>query len=377
MLSRTLQAIAAVALVTACGGDSSSVAGPGSTPAPVRAVPWDAGAWTQPVPAWGSTVRLTLPVALDDIIFGPAGGLGAFGAHEGGHVEGLNHIWIPTRPGVAVRSWGDGTVTRIEDMGDRGNGTHEYFITVDYGRGLVGKHMDVDAPLVSLGARVKAGDVVARAPSAEFMLIDMNRTDGERTGGTTGSPVSPFDYLRDDVKAALVARHVNEVVGPYFSKGAVAGNQRPWEPYLTNKMLYHADARGTPAGEWILINKGWSVPDPSYFDVMALFDVSNGFGHFQRAEFMDHDLAMANNKHMMNGELRFEGEPGTFVVDVIGGQRWYARYKVDESSGRAKLMMEWSRLGYPSSISPNAAMYTERSAIYLKRDAIALGIEKQ
>jgi hypothetical protein len=55
-----------------------------------RPVPWIDNAWTQPVPAWGSPVRLNLPIPLGSIVFGPGGGFGAFGAHEGGHVEGLN-----------------------------------------------------------------------------------------------------------------------------------------------------------------------------------------------------------------------------------------------------------------------------------------------
>ncbi|MDQ6718176.1 MAG: hypothetical protein M3Z17_07500, partial [Gemmatimonadota bacterium] len=117
---------------------------------------WVDGVWTQPVPSNGSPVRLNLPVPLGSIDLSASGGFGAFGAHEGGHVEGLNHIWIPTTTRV-IRSWANGTVTKIENEGSRfpGSPTSEYFITIDFGQGLVGKHLDVDVPKVTVGQSVK------------------------------------------------------------------------------------------------------------------------------------------------------------------------------------------------------------------------------
>ncbi len=360
------------------GCDGGRIFG-GNEPAAERPVPWVNDVQTQAVPSWGSPVRLNLPVALADIVLGSAGGFGAFGAHQGGHVEGLNHVWIPTRLGIPSRSWAAGTVTKIEDMGSRGtsDGLHEYFVTIDYGQGLIGKHMDVDLPLVKVGDKVKEGDPVgSMRGSAEFMLVDNRRTDGERTGGTSGSPVSPFDYLRDDVKAALVARHLADVVTPFFTKGLVAGNARPWEPYLTNKMLFHGDRRGTFVGEWILINKNWRVPDPVYYDVMALFDVTNAYGHFQRVELMDHDWSVAGNKRGAAGSWLAPDGPGKVVLTIGAGSLWYALYSVDETSGRARLTMEWKQGSYPAAITANAAVYTERSPIYLSGDAQALGLPR-
>jgi hypothetical protein len=212
--------------------------------------------------------------------------------------------------------------------------------------------------------------------SAEFNLIDNYRTDGERTGGSSGSPVSPFDYLRDDVKAALIARHVAEVVVPYFSRGASAGNSRPWEPFLTNPMLFHSAHRGTPIGEWILSNKHWNAPDQTYFDVMALFDVTNAYGHFQRVELMDHDWSAPGNKQHITGAWSAPDGVGTLIVTLERGAPWYARYVLDESTGRARLTVEWSHSGYPAAITANAAVYVERGPIYLGGDAQALNIPK-
>ena len=359
------------ALLAACGS-GSSIDGPVAT----RPVAWVENAWTQPVPPWGSPVRLNLPVPLSSIVLGSAGGLGAYGAHEGGHVEGLNHVWIPTITGTVVRSWAAGTVTKIEDMGDVGSGHHEFFITIDYGQGLVGKHMDVFVPLVKVGDVVKEGDPVAQGTSAETMLTDMNRTDGERTGGTTGSMVSPFDYLREDVKAALIARHIAEAVEPFFRKGAEAGNGRPWEPFLTNKMLFHADHRGTIAGEWVLSNKGWRVVDPLYYDIMTIFDVTNAYGHFQRIEAGDHDWSMPGNKNHTVGTWQAGDAPGRVIFTLDTRQTYYGLFAVDESSGRAKLTIEWKTGTYPAALSSSAAVYVERAPIYVYGDAQQLGIIK-
>jgi hypothetical protein len=368
------------ALITVLTAACSSQGGGGGVDAPVatKVVTWIDNAWTQPVPSWGSPVRLNLPVPLARIVLTGTGGLGAFGAHEGGHTEGLNHVWIPTVPGTTVRSWSGGTVTKIEDMGDRGtgDGRHEYFITIDYGRGLVGKHLDVDTPLVRVGDVLKEGDPVALALTAEFNLIDNYRTDGERTGGSTGSPVSPFDYLRDDVKSALLARYTTEVVDPYFRAGQAVGTNRPWEPFLTNKMLFHADHRGTVAGEWILINKGWSVVDPTYFDVMAIFDVTNTYGHFQRLEMGDHDWSMPGNKRNITGTWSAPDGAGHIILSMQTGLTYYGLFAVDESSGRARLTIEWRTGSYPAAISPNAAVYAERGPIYLGGDAQQLGLVK-
>jgi hypothetical protein len=355
-------------------------AGNNDTQKSVRPVTWVDNAWTQPVPPWGSPVRLELPVSLDSIVFGPGGGFGAFGAHEGGHVEGLNHVWIPILPGTTIRSWAGGTVTRIEDMGDRGSGDgrHEYFITIDYGSGLVGKHLDADTPLVRVGAIVRQGDPVATGPSAEFMLQDTNRSDGETSDA--GSPVSPFDYLKEDVKAAVIARHIARVVEPYFRNGTAVGNSRPWEPYLTNKMLFHKDHPGSVAGEWILTNKGWNTPDPQYFDVMAIFDVTNDFGRFQRFDVMDHDWSAPGSKRNGSGTWRSVDGPGKIIFTLSGNGlldgTYYGLYKIDEIGSRARLSIEWKKNGYPDAITAAAAVYTERSATYLQDDAYRLGILK-
>lgn len=364
-----------VFVLNSCGGATTDSEGYVAT----RPVTWKENVTTQEIPSWGSTTRLNLPVALNKIVLGEGGGTGSFGAHQGGHVEGLNHIWIPIVDGTTINSWADGKVTKIEDMGDRGtgDGRHEYFITIEYADGLVGKHLDVDTPLVSVGDLVKEGDPVADGPSAEFMLVDNNRTDGERTGANTGSPVSPFDYLQDDVKAAFIAKYNAEVVEPFFKNGLSAGNNRPWEPFLTNKMLFHAEHKNTFIGEWILVSKAWDTVDPLYFDVLTIFDVTNEYGHFQQAEMMDHDWSLTGNKNHTEASWLAEDGPNRVIFTTKFSGTYYGLYVVDESDGRAKLTLEWQKDSYPIAITNNAAVYRERDPIYLGGDVEQLGLTKK
>jgi hypothetical protein len=364
--------LALLVVVSACGHDGSGVTGviDGITPpVAVVPVPWVAGAWVQPVPSWGSPVRLQLPVPLDSIVLGPQGGLGFFGAHEGGHVEGLDHVWIPTKSGTVVGSWADGTVLNVQLIDGF------YYIDIDYGHGLVGKHQLVARPLVTAGQRVKQGDPVGMAESAEFNLVDYNRSDGVRTEDTGGSNVSPFDYLASDVQAALISRVMNAVVAPYFANGLVAGNRRPWEPYLTNKLLFHTDHRGTFQGAWLCTNKGWTKVDPLYFDVIAINDVTNAYGHFQHIDLEDYNASLAGTKGLSDGAWVPGDSAGKFIMTFgHGGGTYYARYAVDESGPRAKLRLEWRLGSYPDSISSNAAVYIERKNVYLGLDAQQLGL---
>jgi hypothetical protein len=359
-------------VATACSHDGSSVSGviDGITPpVAVISVPWVDGAPVQPLPSWASPVRLRLPVPLDSIILGPGGGLGFFGAHEGGHVEGLDHVWIPTKPGTVVGSWADGTVLDVQFIDGF------YYIDIDYGHGLVGKHQLVQHPLVAAGQHVKQGDPVGTANLAEFNLVDYNRSDGVRTEDAGGSNVSPFDYLESDVQAALIARVMSEVVAPYFANGSAVGNSRPWEPFLTNKLLFHKDHPGTFQGEWLCTNKGWTTPDPSYFDVIAIHDVTNAYGHFQHIDLEDYNTSAPGSKGLTDGTWVPGDSAGKFITTLsYGGGTYYARYAVDESGPRAKLRLEWRLGSYPDSISSNAAVYIERTNVYLGLDAQQLGL---
>lgn len=359
-------------LLGSCGGGNQGVV-------PTKEFAWQSNVMTQDIPTWGSSVRLKLPVALEDIVLGASGGTGSYGAHQGSHAEGLNHIWLPIKNGTTINSWADGKVSKIEDMGDHGigDGSHEYFITIEYGGGLIGKHLDAKTPLVKVGDSLKAGDPVALGWSAEFQLIDNNRTDGERTGGNFGAHVSPFDYLKPDIKAEFLQKYKDEVVEPYFKKGLEIGNNRPWEPYLTNKMFFHEDYLGTFVGEWILVSKPWNEIDPLYFDVFTIFNVTNEYGSFQKAELSDHDWDIPGNKNHTDATWSAPDGDGKAIFQLRFGKTYYAIYQVDESDGRSKLTIEWQENTYPASFTSAAAVYRVRSKVYLANDVETLVFEKK
>ena len=139
--------------------------------------------FTNILPPGSSPVRLSLPASIEDIFFEWESGPGAYGLHAGGHIEGLDHVWIEIREGIPVRSWGDGVVTEIRYSGDVEHG--EYHVFIDFGQNLTGSHMEIETPLVEVGDNVSRGDPVGYGmgffsgmQSAEFGLTDRGRKDG-------------------------------------------------------------------------------------------------------------------------------------------------------------------------------------------------------
>jgi hypothetical protein len=300
------------------------------------------------------------------------GDLGAFGAHEGGHPEGLDHVWLYKTTDDQVKSWADGTVTRIDVYSD------QTMITIDYGNGLQGKHMSIASASVALGQTVKAGDVVALgihgSLNNEFQLMDENRGDGIKTDVDGYSYVSPFDYLEASQQAALVALYQAQVVTPFFTLGQEGNAGKPWEPYLTNRTLFHAQNRGTLIGEWVLSNRNWNIPDPLYFDILTINDATNAYGHFSKFCATDYSSG-PGSKGILDGDFSLPGPPGQVLFTYRGSTTptWYGLYQVDESGGRAIMTLEWNAQAFPAAIFANAAVYYERGPYYVERDAQLLG----
>jgi hypothetical protein len=109
---------------------------------------------------------------------------------------------------------------------------------------------------------------------------------------------------------------------------------------------------------------------------MAIHDVTNAYGHFQRAELGDHDWSMAGSKREVDASWQPGDAPGKIVLTIKSGATFYGLYSVDEAGGRARLTLEWRPGSYPASLSANAAVYVERAAIYLTGDAQQLGLIK-
>ena len=217
--------------------------------------------------------------------------------------------------------------------------------------------------------------------TGEYTLMDQNRCDGvlSQVGGY--SYVSPFDYLKPDVQADLVARYQAQIAVPDFAAGKSASTGNPWEPYLTNPTLFHAQHLGTIVGEWILANKGWSPEDASYYDKFTVMDVTNAYGHFTQ-----YTTAEGANPPLPGGPTVCSA--GTWSLpdnsgrilfqDRFGGPPCFGIYKIEEgqvtpSGSTSKLTLEWSTQAYPTAFSANAAVYYARLPVYAGLNATLLG----
>ena len=327
---------------------------------------WVPNALTQPLPEGASKVRLILPAPLNAM---PLVKFGAFGAHRWGHSEGLDHEWISVKNGVPIESWGDGEVVSVRAEPGYGGDGKEYSIVIYYGDGLWGEHMHVKTPLVKEGERVKAGAPVAYGKVLEnpqYHFGEFNLVDQHRRGGVItwykfvkgGIFVSPFDYLREGVKKELEEKWRAEILARLPALTDYNNmTPTPWEPYLTNPLLFHQDHKGTLVGEWFLRSKAWAKDDAP--DIMILWPVQPPYYPKQRVIAVDDDTGGPNDLHgdweaeYANRHITFNTERGTF----------YGLFRLDESAPLAKLTIEYQKDSYPTEFSARALMYTERDNV--------------
>jgi hypothetical protein len=249
----------------------------------------------------------------------------------------------------------------------------EYFITIEYEGGLIGKHMEVKTSLVSVGQHVNAGDPVCYGmtsgslQSAEFMLYDKNRNDGVYGSSAWGSNVSPFDYLRADIKTALELRFTNEVINQYYLTGKDAGNNRRIEPYLTNPVLFHKNHKKTISGEWLLKSK-WNIG--GFPDILILLDVSNQYITEKRILAADD---AQNGGSVFDGTWSADTTAHKFTFTSMG-MTYFGLYELNETGTRATLKIEYQTGSYPVSFTSNAALYIERANLARRPDAEQLGV---
>jgi murein DD-endopeptidase MepM/ murein hydrolase activator NlpD len=110
---------------------------------------------TSKLPAEASPVRLSFPVPIESLYGKRWAGIGGMGLHAGGRIEGLDHVWIESTTTEPIKSWANGTVEWIELSGDIEHA--EYHIGINYGRNLLGVHMEIETPLVEKGDFVERG----------------------------------------------------------------------------------------------------------------------------------------------------------------------------------------------------------------------------
>jgi hypothetical protein len=327
---------------------------------------------TYTLPDCASTLKLSLPASVADMIGSGGGGITGFGVHTGEYVEGMFFTRILLHRGTPIRSWADGDVLSVHSSGD--NKT----ITIDYGRNLVGIHREVLTAYVKKGDRVEKGqevgvgiDIGDSFSSAAFSLEDRGRDDG--VSGEYGAFVSPFDYLAVDEKTELANQFKQTVLNPHVNSGSpnVGDYLFLYQPYLTNQLLVHNGNEGTISGEWYLMDT-WEEGFPN--DILTFFEADNPY----------YDGSIVLGQDNENTEEKGSSEiTGTFVVDYTrhtikmtdeGGSVYYGMFQIDDSRERAVLTIEYQNGSYPTAFSVHALEYVERDAIPREIDAEALGV---
>lgn len=329
---------------------------------------WVFDSMVQPVPEGASKTRLTsFPAPLDKLFI-----TGPYGAHRGGHIEGLDHEWIEVQEGAPVGSWADGEVTKV--FLNNPTEPDDWRIYIDYGDGLSGEHMDVKTPLVKIGDKVKAGQPVAYGisvvwlpgfHSGEFNLVDIHRMDGVRY--RDGVNVSPFDYLRKDVQEQLIADYTKKFIEPYLAKGELFMGFAPWEPYLTNPMLFHTMYKGTLAGEWFLKSKKWAPDETSD----AIIFLANNTRYYDKQRMTSSE---DEGGGWLNGTWEADYGKKQFVMHTEEKGVYYGIFELNESGSRATLKIEYQTGSYPTVFSEKANVYIERDNVGRRQDGSNLGV---
>lgn len=333
--------------------------------------------FTQILPANASSTRLHLPFSIEEFNT-PLAGVSGFGIHAGGHPEGLNHEWIDLPGDVPVRSWADGRVTRIEVLGTTGNEPTTYEVVINYGGGLVGQHNEVGQVTVKKGQKVKAGDVIGTGhnpdgtTNAEFELNDLKRSGNANGDGTT---VSPYDYLTQSDKLALVAAYKQKLSAAVASQQTGPSGAQFFvfaQPYLTNDLFSHYDSNGPLSGVWYS-TKPWGEGQP--IDILAIHQASNPYfnGNFIYAtDFAGspHDT-LETTFTLDDAKQHILFEPGRF------SQKQYATYQLGSRKDGRTLTIQFSATGYPDQLGADAVTYLERSSQGVQEEGQKLGVFKR
>lgn len=325
--------------------------------------------FTYTLPTGASPLRLSLPAEVEDIT-----GIGGFGLHAGGHIEGLDHVWIELKFGTLVKSWADGEVKKIDFVGSPESG--EYHITIDYGENLTGVHMEVGESFVKVGDKVKKGQVIAQGisydgvhSSAELSLIDAGRRDGVDCN-RGASYASPFDYLEETEKKKLVEAYGKKV--QQVKEGGEWWGVELYQPFLTNKLFLHDENKGKLVGEWYLASSDWQLGYPN--DILTFIEADNPYYKGTAVLGMDDESMGGNSEWSIKGVFKADYEKNTVKIIQDYGKTYYGIFEIDESGERAKLKIEYQEEDYPNSFSSNAHSYVERGRKSRRIDAVELGV---
>jgi len=343
---------------------------------------WVEDVLTQPLPANASSTRLRLPAKIED--FMPDGApIVGFGAHNGQHVEGLDHPWIAIKKGEPARAMGDGTVINMGEIQGQ-SGRLEYMIYIDYGDGLMCSYGEIDEPLVKKGQKVKYFDPVGiaadyyqfNATELEIYCADANRNDGIGQSSDayhTGAAVSPFDYLVEEDKAVLEKAYTEKILKPHLAGNGLEHSWLAADPLLTNKVLIHE--KDKIIGEWFLVEKAWNDEDYS----LVIFLPANNYYDLTDARLRIENAQSSSSNYVdAPYSVEYVGDKAMIVID---GQyeTIYALAQIEEDAGEDTAGVKKAQMRFEISKSPikefssKALTYQERGYYNPRYDAWKLG----
>ncbi len=330
---------------------------------------------TYTLPDNASPIRLSLPAKINKIFYGPKTGLVGFGLHAGGHIEGLDHVWIELKHGTPLKSWADGQVLDIRQNGE------ELHIVIDYGKKLRGTHMEVLTSYVKKGQKVKRGQKIGLGmsfdpdqSSAEFALEDSGRTDGVFVD--TGYLVSPYDYLLPSEKTKLVKAYNKYILKPYLQTGIDDSTLfEPYEPKLTNRIDLSKRKKGKILGVWYSLKK-WKPIYPN--DILTFLSSNTKYYKGTRVFGTDDESEGGISDWSINGTYEVNYNTNQLhIINNDNGKEYFGIFKIkDWKNGRQKLTIEYQEGSYPAVFSANALKYASRTNVSRRVDAVLLGVRK-
>ena len=206
--------------------------------------------------------------------------------------------------------------------------------------------------------------------SAEFCLIDRGRRDG--IWSHDGVNVSPYDYLREEEKQALVEAYKAHTVEKYGKDPRITWLFDASQPYLTNPLLIHAVNEGTLTGEWFLLSHPWEPGWPN--DMLILIEADNPWytgGRVLANDDSDEDSQPRN----IDGTFEVDYERGRILIyNQKYGGILFGLFEVDEAGERALLRVEFDEYRYPEEFTEDALVYIERTNLGRRMDAVELGV---
>jgi len=303
-------------------------------------------------------IEFGFPVELDQIDYS-GGGLGPFGVHRYDHTEGCDHVWLYCKSNVPVRAPADGVVIH----------TSAESVLLKHSERFYTEFGNMGDVLVKVGDSVAKNQPVGYPSLIEvyggttyffdYWLVDMERNDGPSfsVGPTTGSRVSPYEYLAPSLKSQVENAYYENMYLPYKENGVMVGQFTPYEPNLTNEIFLHPGHENTPVGVWISLDRKWEkdgVPD-----IVTILEVNNEFYSGYHFGFLDgwKDTTFTEG----NCEIDLDaGEITFYVEDYPENRILYGIFEITENE-RASMRLEYREGSRPESFSDSCLNFVVRS----------------